>query len=361
MVARVTSTLGRPAPPRPARFSADGAPAGVEVDLLSFWQTRPKLRDPLRSAFVHTNGATGEGSIESAKRWAEAKPNSNTAPHYQVDRSGRAAKFLPSDRRAIANATVDAFQGSFGDVAWWSLAIETADPGYPVPGEAAGFTEAQGEAVATILAYEASVWPSLGASLVKLPAWHGAGIAGHTDPFGYPYTTLHRGKVCPGATKKAELWSWILPRTLEIFAAWHYTPARPDVPTYPPLPPGGPAMALTELLDYPADDVYGDAVLRKDGNTLAWIGSGHVSSMERTLPAGSYIVRDMATEAASRGVPADVLTHAIIRTCATSSVPPPFIHRNGGLRQSWQLAGTTEAARSGDPSRPVDGTGAGTF
>src|SRR3546814_7074446 len=85
-------------------------------------------------------------------------------------------------------------------VADWSIVIETADEGYPTPGEAGGFIGDQVEMVAQILAYESI----LHAIPLRYPTeWWGAGSACHTEPYGYPYWTNASGKVCPGRTKKA--------------------------------------------------------------------------------------------------------------------------------------------------------------
>lgn len=248
------TSLAWPIPPKPATFSPDGAPDGVEVLFVNFAGTRPLLDAPLRSALVHTNGAENEGSVKSSWGWAHARPGSNTCPHYQVDRRARnddgiARKMLPSNRRAIANATVDAYQDGRGDIAWWSLAIETADLGWPTPnrpdapGGTVGFTDLQGETIAQILAYEAVVSPALLLSL--LDQWYGSGIGGHTDPFGYPYTTLAKGKACPGDAKKAEIRSWIIPRAAAIHRAWTTT-EQPVVIPPTPLPTPDPEETVME-------------------------------------------------------------------------------------------------------------------
>lgn len=255
------TTLGRPTPPKPASFSPHGAPVGVEIKFVSFWQQRQLFAEPPRSLLAHTNGAENEGSIESASNWAEAKPNSNTVPHYQVGRTHdgvtRARKMLPSNRVGIANATVmpgttrwssltKAQQAEIlahGQIRLWSLAIETADLGWPTPnrpdapGGTVGFDDGQGELLATIIAYEANVSPNL--PLVQLLEWWGAGIGAHTDPDGYPFTTTAPGKPCPGDAKKRDMREWILPRAVEIDTAWSghpivIPPTTPIDGTYPP-------------------------------------------------------------------------------------------------------------------------------
>lgn len=219
-----------PIPPRPPVFSAELAPVGVEVKFLSYWQDRPLMPKGPRLQLAHTNGASVESSIEGQVRWAEANPGVNTAPHYVLDRAGRARKCLPSDRRGIANATVTSTSSlaalpaaeaasirEHGNVRDWSLAYETTDLGWPTPGGAAGYTPEQGETLATIFAYEAITH---GIPLAIPERWYSAGTASHTDPYGYPYWTIAKGKACPGAQKKADLREWVLPRAREIVAAW---------------------------------------------------------------------------------------------------------------------------------------------
>jgi hypothetical protein len=173
---------------------------------------------------VHTNGASREGSIESAINWGNAAPYSNTHPHYQVDRD-RAAKLVPTDRKAIGNKTIVEARGAHGDVADWSIVIETADEGYPTPGEAGGFIGDQIEMIAQIVAYESI----LHAIPLRYPTeWWGAGTACHTEPFGYPYWSNANGKVCPGRTKKQQLLNVILPRARAIADAWTDTPKFPE-------------------------------------------------------------------------------------------------------------------------------------
>ena len=210
-------------PARPAHFHPHGAPVGVEIKLDAYrstdggewWPTRPVISPRLQ--LVHTNGATGEGSIESAINWGNSSPYRRTHPHYQVDR-GRAAKLVPTDRRGIGNATKVDYRGEHGNVSDWSIVIETSDLGYPTPGEDGGFiTPWQIEMVATILAYEGILY---GIPLSYPTEWYGAGTACHTEPFGHPYWTLHSGKVCPGRTRKQQMREIILPRAIEIANAW---------------------------------------------------------------------------------------------------------------------------------------------
>jgi hypothetical protein len=213
-------------PPRPAVFSPDSAPNGVAIDFVSFY-TQRQMQTP-RITLVHTNGASGPATIASAKRWAEAAPNSNTLPHYQVQLDGKAAKFCPTDRRGLDNASASPDDTSLtaaqrldlkthGQVRNWSIGIETSDHGWPVPGGTVGFEPKQGETLATILAYESVVWDI---PLEYPTSWWGTGTACHTEPFTYPYWTLFRGKACPGDAKKRDMREWILPRALQILTAW---------------------------------------------------------------------------------------------------------------------------------------------
>lgn len=240
------STLGQPAPPTPAIFAPELAPPGFRTEFVSFWQDRAII-DP-RSIYVHTNGGKPPTDWEFALRFAQASPGNNTCPTYQIDRDGEANKMLPSNRRSIATATVTpttkvndrlvwptltqeerdeiAAKGQVRDV---SLSIETSDLGTLVdPGLVADFTDAQGEKVATAIAYESIVHDF---PLVKLDDWFGAGVGGHTDPFTFPFTSIHRGKTCPGAGKKVGLWGWVLPRAIEIRDAWLAPPPDPTPPT----------------------------------------------------------------------------------------------------------------------------------
>lgn len=232
-------------PPKPAAFTPEGAPLGVEIKYLSFWRERALIKP--RSQFAHTNGASVESTIEAQVRYSEASPNNNTAPHYLIDRTGRARKTLPTNRRGIANATVTpatndgktwptltaaqrASITQHGQIRDWSLAYETTDLGWPTPGGKAGYSEAQGGTLAVIMAYESIVHDM---PLDIISDWWGAGAASHTDPFEFPYTTIHRGKTCPGDQKKQDLRNWVLPHARAVRAAW----LAPPVPVTPV--PGG--------------------------------------------------------------------------------------------------------------------------
>ena len=218
--------------PRPAEFTVTGAPDGVEIMLDAFkdsngnpWQESRPIITP-RLQLVHTNGAQGEGSIESAIGWGNGSPYARTHAHYHVDRA-RAAKLVPTNRRGIGNATVKANRGDYGNVSDWSIVIETTDPGYPDPGEDVGFVGTQAEQIAQILAYESI----LHAIPLEYPGeWHSTGTACHTEPFGYPYWTTARGKICPGRTKKQEMRDVVLPRAREIADAWTETTTPEEQP-----------------------------------------------------------------------------------------------------------------------------------
>jgi len=233
-------------PPRPAVIDSAHAPDGVEVKFVTFADSRPDLPgEPstladdgiARSIFIHTNAAQREGSIESAWNHTHGNPGVNTLPHYQVDRTHdgvtRARKMLDSSQKGIANKTVrpgsdrwdsltDAQQAEIrerGDVQWWSLAIETADRGsiadpYPT---GSFFDEGQIETIAAIVAYESLVH---GFPLVMVTEWWDTGVASHTDPDTYPFTTIHPGKSCPGDRKKVQVRNLIIPRAIQIQQAW---------------------------------------------------------------------------------------------------------------------------------------------
>lgn len=199
-------------------MTPDQAPPGVELRFLprptaaawatwraanpvgDYWVNRKIIRP--RLILIHTNGAKGGGTRASAYNWSMAAPD-NTKCHYQVDRDGTATKFLPSDRQGIANYKADPF----------GISIETADLGWPIPGHVCGFTPAQAETLAQIVAYESELWDI---PIESPAAWDGAGVGAHTDPFGYPFWTKYDGKPCPGVQKKIEIRELIMPRAREI-------------------------------------------------------------------------------------------------------------------------------------------------
>src|SRR5690606_29113315 len=123
--------LRRPSmiPPRPDYFGPDGAPPGVELrlDVFGGWvKARPKIIP--RVAVVHTTGASGDASVQSARNYGKAGTD-NTKPHYHV--GDRPAKVLRTDLRAIANSTGPDIEAQYGerDASFWTIAIETADMG----------------------------------------------------------------------------------------------------------------------------------------------------------------------------------------------------------------------------------------
>ena len=216
-------------PPKPAAFAAHLAPDSVEVEFVPFFEDRKRFDAPPKLLRLHTNAGNNEGSVESAWNHTNAVPNENTLPHYQVDRDGRARKMCPSDRPSIANGTVSdrtkikRSNGTFlfpwndlppeeqddikahGNVQHWSLAIETADTGTKHDPEISAFTPIQAEVVAQIIAFESIVH---GFPISMPSTWHDAGVATHTEPAGFPFWTIHRGKPCPGGKKKAQLRDW---------------------------------------------------------------------------------------------------------------------------------------------------------
>ena len=222
-------------PPTPASFTPEGSVPGVEIKSVEFLADRPFLKVKPRLLLVHTNAASVEGDVDSAWNFSHANPNNNTLPHYQVDRTHngtvRARKMLPTNRRSIANATVKEFRGGHGDVSWFSISIETADLGFPMeangfkaPGGTIGFDPLQGELVAQIIAYESIVH---GFPITTPKEWFGAGVACHTEPFGFPHWTIKKGKECPGTQKKTDMRERIMPRANEIRQAWLGTKAAP--------------------------------------------------------------------------------------------------------------------------------------
>jgi hypothetical protein len=274
-------------PAKPARFHPELAPDGVEVRFVTFWQDRPRMPAPPRLQLVHTNAAAREGSIQASWNWAHARPNSNTCPHYQIDRDGRARKMLPTNRRGIGNATESYAEGAFGDVSWWSLVYETADTGTIADPGISDFTAAQAETLATILAYEAVVSPAI--PLAYPVAWHGPGTACHTEPYGHPYWTIEEGKTCPGSKKKASVRGPIMNRAREIWNNWTQAPPPP-----PPAPPG-----IVDVIDYGWFQLhdslrwpYGVAqAFYGDGNLWPWVVNfnGLEADLSDWPPDGGYV------------------------------------------------------------------------
>lgn len=217
----MVSLLNRPVPPAPTEYSAYGAPPGVVVDLNAYrrngrpwWETRPIIRPRLQ--LVHTNGAQNESSVQGQVNWGNADPDQNTHAHYLFNRP-RVTKVLPTDRRGIGNATHKNHRGGYGNVSDWSLVYETADSGTLDDPSISDFLYDHAEMVARVLAYESIVHDI---PLSYPTEWHGAGTACHTEPFGYPYWTIRRGKTCPGFKKKKTVREQILPRARQIRAAW---------------------------------------------------------------------------------------------------------------------------------------------
>lgn len=226
-------------------FDPTSVPAGCTYRPVPFLAQRPLITP--RSIFAHTMAARRRSTVESAWNHANAAPNSNTLPHYALglDEADGCQKFLPTNRRGIANATVKEYEGEHGDISWWSLAIETADTGSDADPGISAFTDYQLEMLTRIYVLECAGW---GIPPVKLAAWYGTGCATHTDPFGYPYTTLYRGKICPGSKKKAQFWAEVLPEVQR-----RLTPVpTPEPPPPTPQPPSSqendtmlPAMGKT--------------------------------------------------------------------------------------------------------------------
>lgn len=228
-------------PAEPASITATGAPFGVEVKSVLFAASRPAFVP--RAIHIHTNGASREGSIYSAWNWTHANPGSNTLPHYQVDMTHgdvtRCRKMLATNLRGIGSGTVTSSNGDWptltdeqratitahGDCRHWTIVVETADTGYLADPTISAFDAGQVELIATIVAYEAIVWDI---PLVTQVDYWSPGVAAHTDPYGYPYTTLMRGKICPGGKKKMQVRDSILPRAQEIYAAWTAPPPAPE-------------------------------------------------------------------------------------------------------------------------------------
>lgn len=239
-----------PIPPKPAAFRPDLAPAGIEVKFVLFMADRPPI--DTTALHFHTNAAPDEGSVDSAWNVTHAAPNKNTLPHYQVDRThdgvNRCRKMLPTNLRGIGSTTVIPYTDR-----WWPLSeadkaailahdnvrlhtivVETADTGTLADPAISAYDDGQLELCARILAYESIVHDF---PLAIQSSWWVPGVASHTDPFTFPFTTLYPGKYCPGDRKKVQLRTWILPRAILIRDAWLGITPPPPPPPPPPAPP----------------------------------------------------------------------------------------------------------------------------
>jgi len=229
--------LGKPIPPLDHDPNPFGAPPGIEVDFDAlkawdgttspFWTTRPIITP--RLLVVHTNGGSGEGSIEGAIGWGNMAKN-NTKPHYHLN-ARQPKKVVPSDRRGIANSTPLAKELEYNvpDCSFWSLAVETADRGTAKGGteDLGDFLYNHAELLARIIAYESIVWKFP----ISVPSvWTGSGVVTHVEPFDGVYT-IYTGKSCPGLTKRERvLRGDILPRAREIRKAWTKVTPPPPLP-----------------------------------------------------------------------------------------------------------------------------------
>jgi hypothetical protein len=204
-------------PSKPTSFSPKLPPPGYRTLLVNFNNERRIITPRLQLA--HTNGASKQSSIESAKAWAERRTvngAATTLPHFQVDRDGDAAMLLELNRQGITSAKANGFV----------IGYETGDTGYLADPGISAFTEAQLQKMANGFAYCSM--------LFKIPleyplTWDGSGSACHTEPFTYPYWTNAKGKICPGSKKKQQVRDIILPHARKIVEAW--------TSTAPPKPP----------------------------------------------------------------------------------------------------------------------------
>jgi hypothetical protein len=206
-------------PSRPEGFHPSQPPPGFRKLLVSFNNERRIITPRLQLA--HTNGASKQSSIESAKAWAERRTVNGVAttlPHFQVDRDGDAAMLLELNRQGITSAKANPFV----------IGYETGDTGYLADPAISAFTGAQLQMMANGFAYCSM--------LFKIPleypkTWDGAGSASHTEPFTYPYWTNAKGKICPGGSKKQQVRDIVLPHARKIVAAWTGTPPPSPPPT----------------------------------------------------------------------------------------------------------------------------------
>lgn len=297
---------------KPTAYGPELAPPGVECHWINNYQSRAK-QSP-RLLLLHTNGASGPGSLQSALNWANAAP-SNTKPHYQVQRDGSAWKLLPSDRVGIANYKAAPF----------SLAIETQDLGYPTPGEAAGYTPEQLDTIARIIAFEHITHN--GRIPLEIPrTWDGYGIGSHTDPFSYPYWTNARGKVCPGRSKKAQLGEVIVKAHMYV-VAWTQPDPQPEPPT-PPTPPApyeGNDMFIVDL-GVPGVDSYWTRMLFTGTELTHVTGQSNPFVGDLGLPVHGISTSELLGLLAT------------VRTVGPSPFYPGGVAPNGQLHAAWNAA-----------------------
>jgi hypothetical protein len=208
-------------PSKPTSFSPKLPPPGYRTLLVNFNNERRIITPRLQLA--HTNGASKQSSIESAKAWAERRTVNGVAttlPHFQVDRDGDAAMLLELNRQGITSAKANPFV----------IGYETADTGYAADPAISAFTEAQLQMMANGFAYCSMLFKI---NLAYPATWDGNGSASHTEPFTYPYWTNAKGKICPGGSKKQQVRDIILPHARKIVEAWTST-TPPPKPTPPP-------------------------------------------------------------------------------------------------------------------------------
>jgi hypothetical protein len=239
------SLLDRPVRPKPAHFGPDGAPPGIALRLDVYntlddglpWATVREACNP-NTIVGHTNAASVEASVQSSINYGRnthtRDGRNTTKPHYLL--GDKPAKVLRTDKRAIANSTGSTIEQQFGvrDSSYWSIAVETADmgttaaaeAGYPA-GDLGPFLYDNADDFAHVIAYESIVW---GYPIRVPPTFTAGGVVAHTWPYPYPYFTTKAGKTCPGGTKIAAIRYEIIPRAIQIRAAWTAPPAQPDQP-----------------------------------------------------------------------------------------------------------------------------------
>lgn len=243
----VSTIVGNPIPPKPSSFTPFDAPPGIDVDFSAlrgrgddWWKSRPAI-DP-RNVTLHTQAGSGRGNSNGLIGWANAGEYSNTHPHYGLN-TDRSVKLVPSDRRGIGNSTESWYERQQGEVdaSYFSIVVETEDGGsrnapYVDGGEYAlnpGRLEIDlgplapdlAEDYARIMAFEAIVHDL---PLIVAPEWNAKGMLTHTWPFPWPAHTTQEGKNCPTPSKKRQFVEELLPRAIEIHAAW--TGIRPPEP-----------------------------------------------------------------------------------------------------------------------------------
>jgi hypothetical protein len=150
--------------------------------------------DP-RVLILHTEATAGDAQPHSGLEW-----------HFMVMNDGRIKQLVDTNRRADANNLANPF----------AISVETEDDGSP---DADPWTPQQVKAIVKLCRW---AHEEHGIPLRRCNAWNGSGIGYHTM-WGAPSEWTPVAKSCPGAARKAQFESEILP-------ALQPPPPAPSVP-----------------------------------------------------------------------------------------------------------------------------------